>query len=228
MRTYDLDVRLTQRQTDSDVEQFLGLVRELEFAGFALESPYPLDQRFHDKDLDIIQRVTIAPRSASRLRSHVKAQRNQANLLVIHGRTKPVWLSAAEIPEVDMILLQDIDDFTIVDSQISRALANNDKPVEICLQMLLANKGPTRSRLMRVMNIAIDHLLRAKCDLILTSGATDYWGLRAPRDLAALGYLASIPETEAKNAILQRPIELIRQLQTSMKSVSSKSPRRKD
>lgn len=228
MRTYDLDVRLTQRQSDSDVKHFLDLARELEFAGFALESPRPLGQRFHDKDLDIIQRLTLTPRSATRLRSHVKNQRNQADLLVIQGRTKPIWLSAAKIPEVDMIMLQDIDDFTIIDSQISRALANNDKPVEICLQNLLFNKGPIRSRLMRVMNIAINHLLRAKCNLILTSGTTDYWGLRAPRDLAALGYLASIPEPEAKNAILQRPIELIRKLHTSLKSFSSKSPRRKD
>jgi RNase P/RNase MRP subunit p30 len=228
MRTYDLDVRLTQRQSDSNIKQFLNLVRELEYAGFALESSRPLGQKFHDKALDIIQRVTIAPRSATRLRSHVKNQRNQADLLVIHGRTKPVWLSAAEIPEVDMIMLQDLDDFTIIDSQISRALANNDKPVEICLQKLLSNKGPARSRLMRVMKNAIDHLLRAKCNLILTSGTTDYWGLRAPRDLAALGYLASIPETEAKNAILQRPLELIKKLQTSMKSGSSKPHRRKD
>ncbi|MDO8123576.1 MAG: RNase P subunit p30 family protein [Candidatus Hermodarchaeota archaeon] len=228
MRTYDLDVRLTQRQSDSDVKHFLDLVRELEFAGFALESSRPLGQRFHEKDLNIIQRVTLTPRSATRLRSLVKNQRNQAALLVIHGRTKPVWLSAAEIPEVDMIMLQDLDDFTIIDSQISRALANNDKPVEICLQKLLSNKGPARSRLMRVMKNAIDHLLRAKCNLILTSGTTDYWGLRAPRDLAALGYLASIPETEAKNAILQRPLELIKKLQTSMNSGSSKPHRRKD
>ncbi|MFX0078330.1 MAG: RNase P subunit p30 family protein [Candidatus Hermodarchaeota archaeon] len=228
MRTYDLDVRLTQRQSDADVKQFIDLVRELEFAGFALESPKPLNQRFYGKDLDIFRRVTMAPRSATRLRSHVKNQRNQIDLLVIHGRTKPVWLSAAEIPEVDMIMLQDIDDFTIIDSQISRALANNDKPVEICLQKLLSSKGPARSRLMRVMKIAIDHLLRAKCNIILTSGTTDYWGLRAPRDLAALGYLASIPETEAKNAILKRPIALIKALQTSMKTVSSKPPRRRD
>ncbi|MFX1342358.1 MAG: RNase P subunit p30 family protein [Promethearchaeota archaeon] len=227
MRTYDLDVRLAQQQSDSDIKQFIDLIRELEFAGFALESPKPLSQRVHDKDLDIIHRVTIAPRSATRLRSHVKNQRNQTDLLVIHGRTKPIWLSAAEIPEVDMIMLQDMDDFTIIDSQISRALANNDKPVEICLQQLLSNKGPARSRLMRVMKLAIDHLLRAKCNLILTSGTADYWGLRAPRDLAALGYLASIPETEAKNAILQRPIALIKKLQTSMKVVSSKPARRR-
>jgi RNase P/RNase MRP subunit p30 len=158
----------------------------------------------------------------------VKNQRNQADLLVIHGRTKPVWLSAAEIPEVDMIMLQEMDDFTVIDSQISRTLAKNDKPVEICLQRLLSNKGPTRSRLMRVMKSAMDHLIRAKCNLILTSGTTGYWALRAPRDLAALGFLASLPETEAKKAILQRPIELINNLRTSKKSVSSKPARRKD
>jgi RNase P/RNase MRP subunit p30 len=228
MRTYDLDVRLPHRQSDSDVKQFLALVRELEFAGFALESSRPLGQRFKDAALDIIHRVTLAPRNATQLRSHVKTQRNQVDLLVIHGRTKPVWLSAAEIPEVDMVMLQDLDDFPVIDSQISRALANNDKPVEVCLQRLLSNKGPTRSRLMRVMKSAMDHLIRAKCNLILASGTIGYWGLRAPRDLAALGFLASIPETEAKNAILQRPIELIKNLRTSTKLVSSKPKRRKD
>jgi RNase P/RNase MRP subunit p30 len=228
MRTYDLDVRLTQRQSDSDLKQFHDLVRELEFAGFALESPRPLTQKFHDMDLDIFHRVTLTPRSAARLRGHVKNQRNRADLLVIHGRTKPVWLSAAEIPDVDMIMIRDMDDFTVIDSQISRKLAKHNKPVEICLQGLLAHKGPTRSRLMRVMKTAMDHLIRAEGNLILTSGATGYWGLRAPRDLAALGFLASIPETVATHAILQGPMELIKKIRSSRKAGSSKPSRRKD
>ena len=228
MRTYDLDVRLPHRQSDSDNKHLLTFVQELEFAGFALESSRPLGQRFTDTSLEIIHRITLAPRTATRLRSLVKNQRNQAELLVIHGRTKPVWLSAAEIPEVDMVMLQNMDDFAVIDSQITRKLANNGKPVEVCLQRLLSNKGPTRSRLMRVMKSAMDHLIRANCNLILTSGTTGSWGLRAPRDLAALGFLASIPETEAKKAILQRPIELVKKLQISSKASSSKPNRRND
>jgi RNase P/RNase MRP subunit p30 len=227
MRTYDLDVRLALRGGDLDSKGLTELANELGFAGFAIDSnSQSITRELNDLTFEIYSRMTLTPRSAARLRSYVTKQQDKADLLVLHGRTKPIALAAAEIGAIDMVMLQNLDDFALVDSQIARALANQDKPIEVCLQGLLTHQGPARSRLMRVMNTAMEYLIRAECNLILTSGATDIWRLRAPRDLASLGYLASIPETIANNAIIQNPIRLIKKIQASKNSSSSNPSRR--
>ncbi|MDO8056969.1 MAG: RNase P subunit p30 family protein, partial [Candidatus Hermodarchaeota archaeon] len=81
--------------------------------------------------------------------------------------------------------------------------------VELCLHGLLTLKGPRRSRLMRAMGYAMECLLRAKTPLILTTGAQTPWQLRAPRDLAALAYLANLPEMQALKAIQEDPVKLV-------------------
>lgn len=209
MHTYDLHVRLNQLESNTDITKLFNLAQQLEYAGLALESSHPLPKKLLKGTIQILQRITISPQSAARLRARVEKHRMQTDLLVIQGRTKPIWLAAAEIPAVDMIMLRDLQDFTTIDSQVARTMTAKNKPVEICLHGLLSFTGPSRSRLMRVMNTAIEQLIRSKCPLILTSGATNLCYLRAPRDLAALSHLANVPETNANEAILQEPLHLV-------------------
>ncbi len=221
MRTYDLHIRLKHQKNETEFTRLQNLATNLGFAGLAIDSPKPIAAEKLHKSLTIFHRLTFLPRSAARLRFHVNKQIKQADLLVIHGRSKPIWLAAAEIPAVHMVMLKDIEDFLVFDSQVARAMANQNKPVEVCLHKLLTQKGSIRSRLMRVMRTAMDHLVRANCLLILTSGACDPCELRAPKDLEALSYLASVPEDVAKNAMNQGPMNLLSQIQVSREPRSS-------
>jgi RNase P/RNase MRP subunit p30 len=111
-----------------------------------------------------------------------------------------------------MLMLRDLSDFAAFDSQVGRALAKVNKPVEVCLGGLLQTSGSQRSRLMRSMAGATNAVVRTGCPLLLTSGASTSSGLRAPRDLAALAYLADIPEDLAELGVYDVPAALIEQL----------------
>lgn len=213
MPMFDLHIRFSHSPPDVEFTHFSNLANTLGFTGLAIETPTALKTPALHHPLTILRRLTLSPRGATRLRFSVQKQMQQTDLLVIHGRSKPIWLAAAEIPSVHMILLKDIEDFMVMDSRVARVTANQNKPVELCLHNLLTLKGSIRSRLMRVMNNAIEHLVRADCPLILTSGASQLCELRAPRDLEALSFLAAVPEDLAKEAMRQRPLALISQIQ---------------
>ncbi len=226
MCAYDLHVRFNPQNNEREFTTLQKIATKLGFVGLAIDSPKPFTIENMHKPLVIIHRLTISPRSAGRLRFHVNKQLKLADLIVIHGRSKPIWLTAAEIPTVQMIMLRDIDDFTVIDSQVARAMANHNKPVEVCLHQLLTLTGSIRSRLMRVMRSALNHLVRANCSLILTSGAANPCELRAPKDLEALSYLASVPEDFAKNAMNLEPTKLVSQISVHRESHLSAQSRR--
>jgi len=226
MRTYDLHIRLNHLKNEMEFTRLQDLAITLGYAGLALESPKPLTAQNSNKSLELYHRLTLSPRSAARLRVKVRNQVKHADLLVIHGRSKPIWLAAADLPSVHMVMIKDIEDFLVIDSQVARTMANQNKPIELCLHNLLIHTGSIRSRLMRVMSTALEQLIRAKCSLILTSGASNLCELRAPKDLEALSYLASVPEDLAKKAMSHGPIDLVTQIQTSREAVSSGHSRR--
>jgi RNase P/RNase MRP subunit p30 len=221
MPMLDLHIRFSHSPSEVEFTHFSNLANTLGFTGLAIETPKALKLPAFHYPLTIFRRLTLSPRGATQLRFHVQKQIQQTDLLVIHGRSKPIWLAAAEISSVHMIMLKDIEDFMVMDSRVARVMANHNKPVELCLQSLLTLKGSIRSRLMRVMNNAVKHLVRADCPLILTSGASQLCELRAPRDLEALSFLAAVPEDLAKEAMRQKPLALISQIQDARQNNQS-------
>jgi len=209
MRAVDLHVRLPYPQSETESSAMLTQALKLGLTGLGVESQEPIPAQLVPKTLGLFSRTTLSPRSAARLRQRVEGITNRNDLVVVHARTKPIALAAAEIPDVGMVLFHDVEDFAGVDSQMARALSTQKKPVEICLHGLLMMKGPGRSRLMRAMGYAMEYFLRAKTTLILTTGAQTIWQLRAPRDLAALAHLANIPESQAIQAAIESPLKLV-------------------
>jgi RNase P/RNase MRP subunit p30 len=211
MRAYDLHVQ-EESQNMNKIKGLCSFANALGFSGLAIETSNSLPLGHLDEHFLMFRRITLSPKNAARLRFIVKKRRKLADIFAIHGRTKPISLAAAIIPAVDLVMLRDHGDFVTVDSQVARVLAKQEKPVEICLRGLLSLSGPNRSRLMRAMASAVSCLLRADCLFILTSGAKTRYGIRSPRDLAALSYFANIPEDAALKGIYDNPSALVERL----------------
>lgn len=217
MNAYDLHVREESRDTNSFTD-LCTVAYNLGFSGIAVEMNNTHQVMPSDVNLSILRRTTLSPKNAARLRMIVEKQRKQVDLYAVHGRTKPISLAAAIVPSVDLLMLRDLNDFTAFDSQVARALAKHEKPVEVCLRGLMILSGAERSRLMRGMASAMSYLSHANCTLILTSGATTCYGIRSPRDLAALSYLANISEDLSLKGIFENPKALVEHLSKTRNS----------
>jgi ribonuclease P/MRP protein subunit RPP1 len=213
MRAYDLYVRAANSSTDPTFQALCATARELGFAGLAVETSASLATMPANSDFPLYRRTTLSLPNAARLRMLTEQWRTRTDILVVHCRSKQLGLTAAAAPAVDMLMLRDLTDFPAFDSQVGRALAKANKPVEVCLCGLLQSSGSQRSRLMRSMAAATSAIVHAGCRLVLTSGASTSSGLRAPRDLAALAYLADIPEDLAELGVYDVPAGLIEPLE---------------
>lgn len=225
MAFYDFHVRLTHSTIAASIGRMCTIARELGYSGLAVETPTRLPEDLCES-LRLYRRLTLSLPNASRLKLHAKKNRNRTDLLVIQGHTKPICLAAAAASAVDMIMLHHIEDFETVDSLVARTISANKKHVEVCLGGLLQSSGPSRSRLMRSMATAVDKLVRAKCAIIVTSGATAPLELRAPRDLMALTFLANIPEEVAKQSMYNNAAVLAEVIQRRVKERQVKSKQR--
>lgn len=211
MDAYDLHVHVAKSRGVKELEKICKLAMELGFTGLAVETPLSLPEDLA-QELLLLRRVTLSLPNAARLHSLATQQQRRADLLAVHGRTKTICMSAAKASSVDLITLRDLGDFNIFNSRIAHTLAKQGKPVEICLSGLLLFHGSRRSRMMHSMAQTMEHVLHAGCPLILTSGATDPYGLRSPRDLAALALLAGVPEDLAKKGVYDIPAALVTRL----------------
>lgn len=185
---------------EPSLSRFCAIAKELGYSGLAVETstliPEYLCENYH-----LYRRLTLSLPNASRLKFHAKERRKKTDLLVVQGHTKPICLAAAAASDVDMVMFRGIEDFGVIDSLVARTFSNQEMLAEVCLGGLIQSSGPNRSRLMRSMATAVEHLVRANCTLIITSGATAPLELRAPRDLVALAFLANIPEDVAKQSM---------------------------
>ena len=209
MDAYDLNVCIAKSRGVETLERVCKLAMEIGYTGIAVETSLPIPEGVEKQGFLLLRRVTLSLPNAAGLRSVAARQRRRVDLLAVHGRTKPICMSAAQTSTVDILMLRDLNDFGIFNSRIAHTLAKHDKPVEICLGKLLLFDGSRRSKMMRSMTQAVEYALHAKCPLIITSGATTPYGLRSPRDLAALALLAGVPEDLAMRGVHETPTSLI-------------------
>ena len=200
MQFFDFHVHLTKPMITASLSKFCTIAQELGYSGLGVETSTHFPENLCE-NYRLFRRLTLSLPNAARLKFYAKKKRNKTDLLVIQGRTKPICLAAVAASDVDMVMFYDIEDFGVVDSLVARTLSNQEMLVEVCLGGLTQSYGPNRSRLMRFMAAAMEHFVRAKCTLIITSGATIPFELRAPRDLIALTFLANIPEDVAKQSM---------------------------
>jgi RNase P/RNase MRP subunit p30 len=82
------------------------------------------------------------------------------------------------------------------------------RPVELNIADLLRNESSAESNLVRAINLIAD-AQRKHMPLVASSGATDLFSLRAPRDMAAVLSVLGLESSSAVSAVSDRPYSMI-------------------
>jgi RNase P/RNase MRP subunit p30 len=170
----------------------------------------------HDLDMDILLGAVVHGSSEGDLQKKTRQALDIADLILFSGGGEPNRV-AAENWEVDILSHpergseRDLMDqrSSGVDDIISRLLAEHTTAVEFNLSSLLSTYGMLRAQVMGRMTQNILLSRKYGVPMILTSGAVDRWGLRAPRDLAAVGRVLGMTDIESKKAVSSTPQKLI-------------------
>jgi ribonuclease P/MRP protein subunit RPP1 len=140
------------------------------------------------------------------------------DLVLIEGGDEEINRAASECWEVDVICHpervtgKDLLDQknSGLDDVMARFMAERGIAIEICLSELLSCYGVVRAQVMGRMRQNIELAKKYKTPIIITSGARDRFGMRAPQDLCSLGITLGMDAGMAKKAVSDHPAMLIK------------------
>lgn len=141
-----------------------------------------------------------------------------ADMILVAGGDEEINRAASECWEVDVLCHPErvsgkdpLDQKSSgIDDVMARFMAERGIAIEICLSELLSCYGVVRAQVMGRMRQNIKLARKYKTPIIITSGARDIYGMRAPQDLYSLGITLGMDAGMAKKAVSDYPVMLIK------------------
>lgn len=132
--------------------------------------------------------------------------KNEANRAAAESYEVDVLCHPERFPTPDLIDQRSagIDDVT------AKLMSEHHIALELNFNNLLNSYGVRRSQILGRMRQNITLARKYKASVIIAGGAHSIHGLRAPRELIALGVMLGLPEEEAKAAVSKNPQSIIR------------------
>ncbi|QQG40260.1 MAG: hypothetical protein HYS81_02530 [Candidatus Aenigmatarchaeota archaeon] len=207
MKFYDLHVHA------QDLEKTVEVAATLGFSGLAVVEYHQkfdafreLRKRLRDASqksgLELVGAVEIQADSIKTLKRALAKYREIAELVLVSGGDYAINRAAAEDGRVDVIAHPE---FKRVDSGIdhvvTQSAAQNGVALELNMGELLTTYKRVRTHVLNHMERNVMLCKEFGTPIVVTSGAKDAWGLRDPRELAALAQILGLTLEESMRAV---------------------------
>jgi ribonuclease P/MRP protein subunit RPP1 len=160
--------------------------------------------------IEFVSRADFKPRNQEDLMRFLRKFRRSFEVLCIVCDDKEVARQAAKDRRVDLLNFPSLDYHKRFFDRAEAELASCSlAALEIDVKPLLVMEGPPRVRLLSCLRREISIALEFHVPLVLSSGVGEEGLMRMPRDLASLGYLFGLDESEALDAVSTNPSGIV-------------------
>jgi RNase P/RNase MRP subunit p30 len=161
--------------------------------------------------IDLTSRIDLKPRSPKELIQHLRKLRRKFEIIAVICESKTVARQAAKDHRVDLLNFPSLNTyrrfFDAAEAELaSKALAS----LEIDIKPLLTLEGPARVRLLSSLRREAAIAQKFHVPIVMSSGASDEFLMRKPRDMAALASLFDLDEVSAINAVSKNPMQIVK------------------
>ncbi|MFB6294686.1 MAG: ribonuclease P protein component 3 [Candidatus Nanohaloarchaea archaeon] len=192
---YDIDIQSSQSAGDDDIGQIADRAERLGFDGIAV-TDYVADeddieqvaQRIETVDtaLDLHLGAKLKPEDPEDLGDMLQRFREMVEVVVVHGGDAAVNRAATGDSRVDVLAHPEKGRTDAgLDHVMVKQAAENTVAIQVNLRQLLETYGKVRSHILAHMRQNVRLADHFDAPVIVSSGATSVWQLRAPRELAA-------------------------------------------
>jgi ribonuclease P/MRP protein subunit RPP1 len=160
--------------------------------------------------IDFVSRADFKPRSQEDLMRFLRRYRRKLEIISIICDDKEIARQAAKDRRVDLLSFPSLDYHKRFFDRAEAELASSGlAALEVDVKPLLVLEGPPRVRLLSSLRREIKLAHQFHVPLVISSGVSEARLMRMPRDLASLGCLFGLNETEALNAVSTNPTDII-------------------
>lgn len=164
----------------------------------------------NDSGLDVVTRTDLAPRNPGELLSSLRRFRRKFEVISIKCNSKPVARQAAKDRRVDLLSFSGAQPVSrFFDAAEAELASSSSAFLEIDMSVLLSLEGFLRIRLLSSLRREAALAKSFHVPIVLSSGATDEFLLRRPRDYLALASLFDLDASVAAKAFSENPSSLV-------------------
>ena len=160
--------------------------------------------------IDFALRADFKPRTQEDLTRFLRKFRRSFEVICVVSDSKEVARQAAKDRRVDLINFPSIDYHKRFFDRAEAELASCSLvALEVDIKPLLAMEGPARVRLLSCLRREVAIALEFHVPIVVSSGVGEEVLIRLPRDLASLGYLFGMNESDALDAVSTNPVAIV-------------------
>ena len=163
-----------------------------------------------DAKVDLVTRTDLAPKTPNELLNHLRRYRQRFELISVTCLSKPVARQAAKDRRVDILSFPIFDRKRLFFDHAEAELASKSyASVEIEMSSLLRSKGFQRIHLLASLRKIVTTARKFHVSIVISSGATNPYLMRRPRDFASLAFLFSMDPSDALCSLSECPLIMV-------------------
>lgn len=160
--------------------------------------------------IDFVARADFRPKNQQDLMKFLRKFRRKLEVICILTDNKEIARQAAKDRRVDILNFPSLDYHKRFFDRAEAELASQSQTaLEIDVKSLLVLEGPSRVRLLSCLRREVAIAREFKVPILVSSGVGETHLMRMPRDLASLGNLFGLNETEALDAVSNSPNTIV-------------------
>lgn len=169
-------------------------------------------QIFREHGIDLITRVDINEKTPRQLKQALRKLRRKVEVIAVFCKNLNVARLAARDRRVDLLCFS-VKSWrkNFFDKSEAHLAIQGESILEVNLNPII--KAKTHGERIQAIRIYSENIRIAKrynVPIIVTSGASSIYEMRAPRELAALATLLGLTDFEAREALSNAPLNLVR------------------
>lgn len=171
--------------------------------------------------LDMVTRVDLQPESSGALLKALGNLRGRFEIIAVHCTTKDVSRQAARDRRVDLLNYPHADPTKrrlYFDHQEAALARKTLCALEIDAYSILNSDPVQKAKALGAMQKETALAIKSDVPIVISSGATNRYGLRTPRDLASLLTLVEIDSDSTLQAVSEIPVRIVERNRAKLQS----------
>jgi len=184
----------------------------LYLVGLTFDSGIPSEARlepieaFEGRGLETVSRVDLRPKHRNELLRSLREVRSSFDIVAVECRTRQVATVAFRDRRVDLVFFRPDRPKSMFGVSTPRSMR---RLFEFNVADLLGSDSGIGSDLRRASDL-LSYIQRRQLPIVISSGATNWWTMRAPKDMAAVVSVMGLEAEQAIDAVSRTSLTLAR------------------
>jgi ribonuclease P/MRP protein subunit RPP1 len=200
---YDLNVH-SRPDGESTIEELTTLAKHFGYSGLAItnhSNTGVAPMASATEDFEIFRGIEIVATNPQKLHGLIGKYRKNVDVLIVHGGNEKINRAAVENPNVDVLAHPQMGRHSGLNHVLAKSANENNVAIEFNLDAIIKGRGGRRVQTLSNFRTNLNIARKYDLPMLLTSSASSYFDLRAPREMIAIAGLFGMGKDEAVSAL---------------------------